>query len=94
MSNGVFVANKYLRDKELNSNEKLVMGYLVLFNKYYYNEENNLLTNKKVAIELGIGEGSVASILKRLEDKGYIKVKYVYHKKTMIKLGKKVEVLR
>lgn len=94
MSNGVFVANKYLRDKKLNSNEKLVMGYLVLFNKYYYDEENNLLTNKKVAIELGMSDSSIANILNKLEEKGYIKVKFVYHKKTMIKLGKKVDILK
>nr|DAY60592.1 MAG TPA: Z DNA-binding protein [Caudoviricetes sp.] len=91
MFKGIFISNSYIKDKNLNSNERIILGFLELFNKYI---DDKRLTNKTISSCTGISESIVNKSLKRLEAEGYIKIKFIYHKKTMIKLGKEITILK
>lgn len=88
--NGIYIDKKYIFDKELNSNEKILLGLITYANKYY---SDDLITSQYLANVLDISISTIEKLLKRLEKDNYIKISMQYHKKTEIKLGKKIEVV-
>ena len=102
--NGIYIDKKYIFDKELNSNEKILLGLITYANKYY---SDDLITSQYLEymekLDLQIFTEnfpkksaklfSNIDIDYLLEKDNYIKISMQYHKKTEIKLGKKIEVV-
>lgn len=86
--NGVYIANSYLYDKNLNGNMKLLLAILLDIEKNY---ANRIIKVVYLARLLSISDSTVSKELKKLEDNGYIESKIVTHKN--IVLGKKFKVL-
>lgn len=85
--NGIYVANLYVFDKDLNSNMKLILSLLLYINKYY---ENRIIQVKYLSSLLYISERTISMELKKLEELGYIKSELAAHKN--ITLGKRYYV--
>lgn len=87
--NGIYMPNKYVFDKALNSNMKILLSLLLYINKNY---EDRILTVNYLSSLVGLSKTTVSKELKKLEELGYIKIKVITYKNKDIILGKKYYV--
>jgi DNA-binding transcriptional ArsR family regulator len=85
--NGIYVPNMYVFDKDLNSNMKFLLSFLIYIDKYY---GDRIIKPSYLSSVLGLSESTISRELKKLESLEYIKSEVVTYKN--ITLGKKYYV--